>query len=243
MNYQDTTHKDGKIWYDISINRGSRQNSEYLDRWIWLKILAKENGMMCETLARWSYLDIRLPWVRHEVEAVLQKLLSSPEAQWSRFFQGAPKFRSIHGFCPAPWSIIVSQWLIVMFDRTWYRHRPAELRPITMGNSPINWDLSLISLITMVVYPTRSQRRGQALRPLPTTYFVALLSAMTSFPIPKDAPFRARWRDGDCTSLWWFYWFLLVLHVLNRHELVDLAQCASSTPDFSPNNYITHMTI
>ena len=26
----------------------------------------------------------------------------------------------------------------------------------------------------------------QALRPLPTTYFVALLSAMTSFPIPKD---------------------------------------------------------
>lgn len=73
--------------YDISINRGSHQNSEYLDRWIWLKLSAKENGMMCETLARWSYLDIRLPWVRHEVEAVLQKLLSSPEAQWSRFFR------------------------------------------------------------------------------------------------------------------------------------------------------------
>ena len=142
------------------------------------------------------------------------------------FFQGAPKFRSIHGCCPAPWSIIVSQWLIVIVDRTWYRHRPAELRPITMGNSPINWALSLISLITLVVYPTRSQRRD-----VPGTSAIAhdlLCGAVVGhdqFPIPKDAfPSQMEIVPVFGYSMFWID--------MNRHELVDLAQCASSTPDF-----------
>lgn len=101
-------------------------------------------------------------------------------------------------------SIPVTDSLIVMVDRTWYRHRPAELRPITMGNSPINWDLSLVN---MVVYPTKSPQVTWRARhfghcPRPT-----LWRCCRPWPVSPSPRTRHSEPDWDCTSLWWFYWY------------------------------------
>ena len=147
LNYQDKTHKKQE---DISINRRSHKNSEYLDRWIRLKF---RKGKLQHV---WNFGSVLISWypdaLRHEVEAVLQKLLSSPEVRWisSRALQ-SPVLLSDQFIFFIFFNIFLSRSVkhhsipvtdSDSLDMSWQlielgidRHRPTELRPTIISFS------------------------------------------------------------------------------------------------------------